>query len=233
MVNPLGARSVFRYADGRRRHLRRESLHSLRRIVPTTMKTPLATLAFLLTLAADAPAANPPAKASPPITAKDVRTLPYSREFEKVSLDGKRGHPDELHVATTTNRVHLSGKKKVDSAKVDGRLICHSGKLALLSPAPRAGKVSIKVAPADDVLYYYATLELTDGTLDSRLLKLAPKKDYDWSYKVEGGQATLRVADGATEVASITVPSEKVKGYGFSSTVRWKGNESDLTFTVE
>jgi hypothetical protein len=183
-----------------------------------------------------APAANPPAKPSAPpapITSKDVRVLPYSREFEKTSLDGKRGQPDELHVATTANRIHLSGKKRADSMKVDGRLICHSGKLALLTPAARTGKVSIKVPAADDVTYYYAVLELMDGTLETKMLKVVPKKDYDWSYKTEAGQATLRVVDGAAEVASITVPGEKVKGYGFASTVRWKGNESDLTFTVE
>jgi hypothetical protein len=94
--------------------------------------------------------ASPPA----PITAKDVRVLPFSREFEETSLDGKRGQPDELRVVTTPNKVHLSGKKRIEQMKVDGRLICHSGKLALLAPADRAGKLVVRVPTADDVTYY-------------------------------------------------------------------------------
>lgn len=169
----------------------------------------------------------------PPITSKDVRVIPYSREHEKTSLDGKRGHPDDLRVATTTNKIHLYGKKRVPSIKVDGRLICHSGKLALLAPVDRAGKLYIKVPSADDVTYYYGVFEFRDGTLNPKELKMEVKKTYDWSFTSNAGQSTFRVVDGQAELMAITAPTDKIKGFGFSSTVRQKDNESDLTFTVE
>ena len=81
--------------------------------------------------------------AAPPVSAKDVRVIPFAREHEVTSLDGKRGFPDELRVVTTTNKVHLYGTKRVESVKADGRLITHGGKLALLAPADRVGKLQL------------------------------------------------------------------------------------------
>ena len=194
-------------------------------------------LAFTVTagsLLAQAPnQPSKPASPPPPITAKDVRIFPFARELQQTSLDGKRGQADELRVATTTNKVHLSGRKRVDSVKVDGRLICHSGKLALLAPADRGGKLAVRVPTADDVTYYFASIELTDGTLSTKPIKLETRKTYEWSFKTEAGQSTFRIVDGQTELAAISAPSEKVKGYGFAATVRWKNNEADLEFTIQ
>jgi hypothetical protein len=178
----------------------------------------------------------PPAKPTtplPPITAKDVRAVPFCRELDTQDLSGKRGFPDELRVVTTSNKIHLYGKKREEGKfVVDGRPILHSGKLALLAPSDRTGKLSIKVPSAEDVTYYFAVLQFADGTLDAKRLKADLNKTYDWSVKTEAGQTTLRVLDGQTEVVAVKAPGEKVKGVGFASTVRWKGNESDLTFTV-
>lgn len=168
-----------------------------------------------------------------PITPKDVRVLPYSREHEKTSLDGERGHPDELRVVTTANKIHLYGTKRVASQKWEGRLICHAGKLALLAPAARTGKVFVKVPPADDVTYYYAALELTNGTLETKELKVQPGQEYAWTFATEAGESRFVVLDGQTEIARLKASADEVKGYGFSATVRWKGNEADLTVTVE
>ena len=202
------------------------------------MNHALHTLVLLTALAGTSLAQAPQPAVKPsvppaPITVKEVRVLPYSREHEKTSLEGKRGHPDELRVVTTTNKIHLHGKKRVESMKVDGWLICHSGKLALLPPVDRAGNVSIKVPPADDTTYYYAVLEMRDGTLQSSALKVELKKDYGWSFKSEGGESTFRVVDGPNELVAIKAPKDKIKAYGFSATVRWKDNEADLAFTVE
>ena len=199
-----------------------------------TIPTPV-TLAAI-PVGSPARAQNSPVKEPgppPPITPKDVRVLPYSREHEKPSLDGKRGYPDELRVVTTANKIHLYGTKRAQKETWEGRLICHCGKLALLAPVPRKGKVSVKVPPADDVTYYYAVLEMTDGALESKELKVEPRKDYSWAFSTEAGESTFVVLDGQTQLARIKAPAEKVKGYGFSSTVRWKGNEADLTFTAE
>ena len=48
---------------------------------------------------------------------------------------------------------------------------------------------------------------------------------------VVSGRAKVLMADG-TEIAALNAPSEKVKGYGFAATVRDKGNEADMSITV-
>ena len=95
----------------------------------------------------------------------------------------------------------------------------------------RAGGLVAKVASMEDVTYYFAVLELDDDTLDTKWLTLAANKPCQWSVKSEGGQTTLKIVSGATEVASLSAATEKVKGYGFAATVREKGNEADLTVT--
>jgi hypothetical protein len=90
----------------------------------------------------------------------------------------------------------------------------------------------VKSPSANDATYYYAVVELDGDNLETKRLELSAGKTYDWSVAAQNGQTTLRITEGATEVATVTAPTEKVKGVGFASTVRWKDNEADLTITI-
>jgi hypothetical protein len=185
-------------------------------------------------LFAQAPLSSTPwATTSQSLTPKDVRIYPYWREEGTKKITATIGFPDELRVVTTTNKIHLSGKKKVNNdSKGGGRPILHVGKLALIAPGDRKGKLMVKSPSAQDATYYYAALELDGDQLESKMVDLKVGKDYDWSATSQDGQTTLRISDAGAEVVTLTAPTEKVKGIGFASTVRWKDNEADLTITI-
>ena len=63
-------------------------------------------------------------------------------------------------------------------------------------------------------------------------LNLRARKTYDWSVISQGGQTTLRISADGADVENVTAPADIVKGIGFASTVRHKGDESDITITI-
>ncbi len=208
---------------------------SLTHIVKTLILKLLAFGTLVVSSWSQAPVPPPsPPKAPAPaakLTPKDVRVLPFCREFEHQKFKANdRDLPDELHV-TFTDRIHLYGKRRGDVVKVTGRSVGHVGKVVLLPAGDRAGKLVAKVPVVDEVTYYYAVLEMADDSLETKLLRLAKDKSYDWSMKTENGQSTLRLLLDGKEFAALNGPSEKVKGYGFAATVRSKGNEADLLLT--
>jgi len=178
---------------------------------------------------------NKPAAASPPapkLATKDIRVLPFAREFKEQKFKSNDHEmPDELRVNVVTTGLHLYGKKRGETARVQNRPTGHVGKVVLLPVGNRSGQLSVKVTWAEEVTYYYAVLEVNDA-LETTVLKLVPGKNYDWSFKTENGQSTLKVADGAAELASLSGTADAVKGFGFAGTVRTKGNEADLTITL-
>ena len=177
-----------------------------------------------------------PAKAATPVpklTSKDFRVLPFCREFEHQKFKANdREMPDELRV-TTSDRIHLYGKKRGDTVRVTGREIGHVGKVVLMPAGVRSGTLMVKVPTIEEVTHYFAVLEMADESLETKSLKLVKEKKYLWSLKVEGGQTAFRImADGA-EIASLTGGTDLVKGFGFAATVRAKGNEADATVTFD
>lgn len=169
----------------------------------------------------------------PKLTSKDFRVLPFCREFEHQKFKANdREMPDELRV-TTSDRIHLYGKKRGDTVRVTGREIGHAGKVVLMPAGARSGTLTVKVSTVEEVTHYFAVLEMADESLETKSLKLVKGKNYLWSVKEEGGQTAFRImADGA-EVASLTGGSDLVKGFGFAATVRAKGNEADATITFD
>ena len=200
------------------------------------MKTPLIPITISLFLACSAYAQTPavkPATPIPKLTAKDVRELPFSREFkETVFKANSRDTGDELRV-TMAGGVHIYGKKRGDTVQYQGRTVGHIGKVALMTLGARSGKLTVKVPPAEEVTYYYAVLEVPAGVLDTKPMKLAVGKTYLWSIKTEEGLTIFRVQDGAAEVARLSGAEAEVKGFGFAATVRSKGNEADLMATFD
>lgn len=200
------------------------------------MKTPL--LFVLLTnvmagLASSQTPAIKPATPIPKLTAKDVRELPFSREFkETVFKANSRDTGDELRV-TMAGGLHIYGKKRGETVAYQGRNVGHMGKVALMPVGPRSGKLTVKVPPAEEVTYYYAVLETPAGVLDTKPMKLAVGKTYVWSIKTEEGLTIFRVLDGAAELVRLSGAEAAVKGFGFAATVRSKGNEADLMATFD
>ena len=141
----------------------------------------------------------PGAKAPPPpakLTAKEVRGLPFCREFkEMIFKANSREIADELRV-TMAAGVRISGKKRAEGGRFGGKPVGHVGKVALMPVGARAGKLIAKVPSSEDVTYYYAMLEKADGKLDTKFLELLPAKAYTWSLKTEDGGTTLVVLRG-------------------------------------
>jgi hypothetical protein len=193
-------------------------------------------LGILLSPASSQVPAPPPKPSAPasPITVNDVRILPFCREHkEKKYAANDRQMPDELRVVVSSGKIHIVGKKRIQEKKVGGEPICHSGKVALLTGANRSGKLVMKGTASKDTTDYFAVLELADDSLSSSYVELTAGKSYDWAVKADAGTTTLRITDGATEVIAVSAPSDKVKGFGFASTVRWQNNEADLNITFE
>ncbi len=177
-----------------------------------------------------APAIKSSAKPEPPVklAQKDMRALPFSREFKETIFKATdRDVGDELRV-TFAAGVHISGKKRGDTVRFNGRPVGHVGKIVLMPVGARAGKLVVRVPSAEEVTYYFAALETGAATLNAKPMTLAVGKTYVWSLKMEAGQTTLLVLDGAVEVIKLTGAEADVKGFGFAATVRNKGNEADL-----
>ena len=190
---------------------------------------------FLNSAFAQAPAAPAATPRPPVLTSRDIRELPFVREFkERKFKHNDREVPDELRVNVTGDRLRITGKKKTGGApRLGEKSAGHVGKLALLPPGDRSGTITVKFPTSDDVRYYFLVLELADGSLDSKVVKLVPGTDYEWSAKTEAGQTTLRVAAAGAQVEASSAPSATVKGVGFASTVRNQGNEVDMTITLK
>jgi hypothetical protein len=137
-----------------------------------------------------APKATPVAK----LTARDIRALPFAREHKSVKFKpGTRELPDELTVSRT-DHIRIWGKRKNDAAPVvRGVITGFIGQLALLPPGDRKGTLFLKKDFGGTE--YFATLELSDDTLDSNQIKIKEGKTYPWTIKAEGGRTTLRVLD--------------------------------------
>ncbi len=168
-----------------------------------------------------------------PLSPKDVQVLPFCREFKEQKLKAtERAIPDELHVNFGDGTIHLYGKKRLDAApRYQGRPIGHVGKVVILPSADRAGKLTTKTSSAEDSTTYLAVIEL-DNALEAKPVKLEADKTYDWSIKSEGGNTVFHLSDGAADVANFSRPSGEFKGAGFAATVRFKGNDADLTITT-
>lgn len=192
----------------------------------------LLTITFLF---ATAHAQVAPAKApAVKLTPKDIRELPFCREFREQVFKGKdRSIGDELRVSLTGSGLHIWGKKKVNDVRHNGRVVCHMGKVALMPVGARGGKLTVKAPSAEDVTYYYAVIETAAGALETKLVTLAVGKTYTWSLKTEAGQTTLAVLEGATEIARLSKAEAEVKGGGFAATVRFVGNEADLLASID
>lgn len=179
-------------------------------------------------------AAASTAKKEPPpkITPKDVRELPFCATMPTVKLNPKQKKIfDELRV-TKSERIHIHGKKKWDSGWVGDKIAYHNGKLALFPPLERSGKLEAKFPTESDVRTYFAVLE-TGDSLVVKEVKVAENAPQAWTLAKEGGSTVLKVVQGTQTIATVSAPTAEVTGAGFAATVRWVGNEADMSITFD
>lgn len=197
------------------------------------MKNILIALFAALLLAAVVPCVQAQQPANKPDRTL-IEVLPFAREFMNEKFKpNDREVPDELR-ATTTDKVRIFGKRKLNkTAPVRGRGSAHFGKIVLVPVGNWKGVINVKSPSADDVTYYYASIELEGGKLDTKIIQLSTGVDYAWSVVKGPAQTTFKITDGAKEVVSLSGPAASVKSVGFASTVRYLGNEADISVTFE
>ena len=105
------------------------------------------------------------------------------------------------------------------------------GKVALIPPTDRTGKLVVKAKPQEKG-NYFITIEFEDKL---QTMEFKPKRGqvYNWLVKSENGNTTFKVTEGQAEVAAITAPTAQVKGVGFAATARFTENEVDLDVSFD
>lgn len=173
------------------------------------------------------------AQAPAKLNSRDIHVHPFAEEHRTIKFKANAGELPKEFTVTTTDKIRFYGKKRTDGApSVRGKPVGHLGQVILLPPGDRKGTISLK--KAFGLARFFAVIELPDDTLDSKEITLKEGNSYGWTAMAGNGVTTLRIlaADGS-EVASISGPSDKVRGLGFAGTVRNKGNEIDMTITYE
>lgn len=171
---------------------------------------------------------------TPKLATGDIQVVPFAREHPQVKFKpNDREMPDELR-ATTTGQIRITGKKKVQQCpQVRGKPGCHVGKLVLIPPGDRTGKLSVKQPSANDLLYHFACVELPGEALDSKEIKLETGVEYTWEVKTAAETTTFTIRSKSGDLVRMSAPKDKFLGYGIAATVRYKGNEADLTITFD
>jgi hypothetical protein len=183
----------------------------------------------------------------PKLDAKDFQIVPFCTSATDRKLDPKTKKIfDELKVSVTAGRetrYRISGKKKNEVGDLEGQPVLHLGKLVLAPVANRIGSVNAKLPTVTDVRFYFMCVEYGEGKLKTEHVKLPEKTDCFWTLETKDGQTvfhlyTVPEAKGGevppkVTLGTITVPENEAKSFGFAATVRWAGNEADLTVTFD
>ena len=190
----------------------------------------LSTVAIVLTLLSSSIQAQN-AKPTPKPTASEIKVLPFCGTAINKKIDPKTpGVFDELKV-TKSSRIHIHGAKKYDTGRLNGEVVWHLGKIALIPPSDRTGQFVVKAKPQERDRYFMS-IELEDK-LQTKELTLKRGQVYNWLVKSENGNTTFKITEGQVEVASMTEPAAQVKGVGFAATARFTANEVDLDVSFD
>jgi len=177
----------------------------------------------ILASSVQAQSAKPLPKPSP----SEIRVLPFCGTKKDLKIDPKtKGIFNELSL-TKSSRIRIHGTKQDDSGRINGEVVYHIGKMALIPTDDRTGKLVAKLGSQQSVRRYFVALEM-EGKLQTEEVTLTEGKIYDWSVKSENGNTLLKITAGQVEVATITAPTAEVKGVGFAATLRFTKNKADL-----
>lgn len=141
--------------------------------------------------------------------------------------------PEELEGKVDGLTIVVSGKKRTSTGTVDGDLISHWGKLALISaPPPQSGTVTAKEPWAFDATHYGIALELANGKLKHSGKKLKEGVPYKWSTWIDGSTYHFAITKDSEVINELSAPTADVKAFGFSAVVRYPGSKANITMTV-
>ena len=142
--------------------------------------------------------------------------------------------PEELDGRVDGLTIVVSGKKRSNTGTLDGDLISHWGKLALISaPPPQSGTITAKEPWAFDATHYGMSLELASGKLKTSEKKLQENVSYKWSAWIDGSSYRFEIATKEGKVVNaLSAPVADVKAFGFNAAVRYPGSKANITITV-
>jgi hypothetical protein len=183
----------------------------------------------------------------PKLDTKDLQIVPFCTAAKDRKLDPKTKKIfDELKVSVTAGRetrYRISGKKKHEVGDLEGEPVLHLGKLVLAPIANRIGSVNAKLPTVTDVRFYYMCVEYGEGKLKTEHVKLPEKTVCFWTLDTSDGETVFHLykvaeakdgkAPTKVTLGKIAVPEDEAKSFGFAATVRWAGNEADLTVTFD
>lgn len=144
---------------------------------------------------------------------------------------------DELKYSASGSqqtKFRISGKKKQDNYPYEGAYIYHLGKVALVPIAQRSGTIVTDIEKdkeKDASPTHYLVFQLDNGSLQSQTITLTKGPVYTWTMDRSGATATLTVKEGDNVVSSMSAPTDQTREFGFATTVRFVGNEADMTVT--
>lgn len=199
---------------------------------------------FSIFLALDSAAVEGP---PPRLDAKDFEIVPFCTAASDRKLNPKTKKIfDELKVSVNVGkqtRYRISGKKKDEVGDLEGEPVLHLGKLVLAPVANRIGSVNAKLPTVTDVRFYFMCVADGEGKLKTENVKLPEKTDCFWTLNTSDGETVfhlykvVEVLEGEppkkVTLGKITVPEAEAKSFGFAATVRWQGNEADLSVSFD
>jgi hypothetical protein len=191
----------------------------------------LSTAAIAMVILASSIQAQTP-KPTPKPSPSDVRVLPFCGTKKDLKIDPKtKGIFNELSV-TKSGRIRIYGTKQEDSGRINGEVVYHIGKIALIPTEDRTGKLVAKLGTQLSVRRYFVALEF-DDKLQTEEVTLKEGQIYDWSVKSGNGNTTFTITAAQAAVATITAPTAQVKGVGFAAALRFTKNKADLEVSFD
>ncbi len=146
------------------------------------------------------------------------------------------GTADDFMAEQEPARVWIHGKKKIEYTPVAGDIYPHLGKGVVITPdsgAPVAGSIKAGVPSRDDGIYYFAMLVMKDQTIRMQSFTMQAGQEARWNVIRRGGDIIISVEkDGAAPI-TLSAPAGAVIGYGLGTTVRWVGDQADLTISFD
>ncbi len=146
------------------------------------------------------------------------------------------GPPDDFVADQKLASVWIHGQKKTEGAIVGGAGTDHLGKAIVISPegnAPLTGLMKAAVASRDDGIYYFGMLVMKDKSIQLLSIDFSAGQTARWSVMRRGADIVISIEKEGITPITLSAPASAVIGYGLGTTVRWVGEQADLTICFD